>query len=280
MRALIWGIFGKTNQPFVFWGGEVFSRWMQSLPTAPRAGSCLQNAELGHHGAGWHRQCQGDPRAFPLTHISKCSAFVFGRDLEETHHPAGHSGEVLPAVHLTLLAANVLLPCCSTSSDCFCTLFNASCGFISITGKTWLYFRICLNFPSYCRAEGLPVLLASHTWKSNRSRVIPQQVDALTSPLNCYRHVSAVPLAFAPYLSPRQSTGGWGKGWWEQGLREAFHISPLPLSNAKIISLRRSCLTDGQAERFSVMAIGLIQFGSLKSTDSAISKICTLFDNS
>lgn len=59
--------------------------------------------------------------------------------------------------------------------------------------------------------------------------------------------------------------GDMGKGWWKQGLREALRISPLPLSNAKIISLRRSCLSGGEAKRFSVMAIGLIQSDSLKA---------------
>lgn len=47
--------------------------------------------------------------------------------------------------------------------------------------------------------------------------------------------------------------------------REALHFSPLPLSNAQIISLRRSCLGDGEVEGFSVMAIGLIQFDDLKA---------------
>lgn len=151
-------------------------------------------------------------------------------------------------------------------------LFSACCGFIIITGRTWRYFGTCSNFPSYCRAEGLPTLLAPHTRKSNRSRVIPQQVDALTSPLNCCRDVSAAPFTFAPYLSPRRGTGGSGEGWWKQELGEAFHISPLPLSNTKNISLRRFCLGDGDAKWFSGMAIGLIQFGSLKITDSAIVK--------
>lgn len=84
------------------------------------------------------RAAPGLSRAFPLTDISKCSGSVCGRDLEETHPPGGHSDEVLPAVHLTSLAANVLSLAVPVGTV-LCTLFNASCGFISITGKTWWY---------------------------------------------------------------------------------------------------------------------------------------------
>lgn len=183
---------------------------------------------------------------------------VCGRDLEETHHPGGHSDEVLPAAYLTPLAANVLSPCCITSLDCFPHCLTPAVVSLASLAKS-NGFGICPNFSSYCRAEGLPMLLAPHTEK--------QQIQSDPTAGGCtylpLQSCLSSSFTSAPNLSPRQSTEVQGKGWWKQGLREALHISLLPLSNAKIISLRRSCLSDGEAKRFFVMAVGLIQFGSL-----------------
>lgn len=54
--------------------------------------------------------------AIPFTDISKCSGFVCGRDLEETHHPGDHSDAVLPVLRLTPSAANVSPLCWCTKS--------------------------------------------------------------------------------------------------------------------------------------------------------------------
>lgn len=82
------------------------------------AGACLHEAGLGPSQSELVQAVLGAIQSVPLTDIKIWTGFVHGRDLEEAHHPGGHSDEVLPAIRLTPSAANVLPLCCCTNLDC------------------------------------------------------------------------------------------------------------------------------------------------------------------
>lgn len=160
----------------------------------------------------------GAIQSIPLTDISKWTGFVHGRDLEEAHHPGGHSDEVLPAIHLTPSAANVLPLCCCTNLVVRTQnryRFNASCAFVSITGKIWCYLGICLNFPSHCKAEGL---CSAHTAFHVAHVELENPVCSITTRSS---------LPSPTYLSWRHSRGAPREGLVDTGARgSSLHLSP------------------------------------------------------